>query len=176
MTCIAFRNGMMACDSCWATVGTQTVSAIKIVRLSSGALLGSAGDNDAREMYALLDKVKSPDKLPTRKQLAETKLDYEGLLAFPKGGVWMIATGRHDDAGYPLGEDGATASEYDYGCWQVTGMGGYAACGSGADYALCAMDAGPDVSARQAVEIACKRNLHCRAPVHVRAVQPMKRR
>jgi ATP-dependent protease HslVU (ClpYQ) peptidase subunit len=45
-------------------------------------------------------------------------------------------------------------------------MGGYAACGSGMDYALAAMDAG--ATARQAVEIACKRNINCRPPVHVR--------
>lgn len=164
MTIIAYRNGVMACDSCWATYGTQTVSAIKIMRLSSGALLGSAGDNDARAMYELLDKIKDPRKLPSRKELAETKLEYEGLIAFQKGGVWMISTGRHDDAGYPLGDDGSEASEADYGVWPATTMGGYAACGSGADYALSAMDAGAD--ARTAVVIACKRNTACRLPVH----------
>lgn len=160
MTIITYRNGIMACDSCWATNGTQNVSAIKIVRLASGALLGSAGDNDCRVIYDLLDKVKSPLKLPTRSELASTKIEYDGLLAFQKGGVWQVCTGKHNDAGY------AEDDEVDFGCWPATTMGGYAAVGSGADCALSAMDASPHVSAKRAVEIACRRNIYCRLPVH----------
>lgn len=166
MTVIAYRNGIMACDSCWSTLGTQTVSAIKIIRLSSGALLGSAGDNDSRDMNELLDKIKDSRKLPSRKALAETKVEFEGLLALPKGGVYFIATGRHDDNGYPLDADGSSLCESDYGIWLATTMGGYAACGSGADVALAAMDAG--ANARDATMIACKRNIYCRPPVHTR--------
>jgi hypothetical protein len=160
MTIIVWRAGVMACDSCWASNGTQTVSMIKIKRLSSGALLGSAGENDSREMERLLDKIKHPDKLPTRQELIAIRLDYEGLIAFPRGGVWMIASGKVDEAGY------ADDDEADMGVWPAATMGGYAACGSGGDYALAAMDAG--ATARQAVEIACKRNINCRPPVHVR--------
>lgn len=173
MTVIAYRAGFMACDSCWASYGTQTVSAIKIVRLSSGALLGSAGDNDSRAMYNLLDRIKDPRKLPTRAELAATKLDYEGLIAFQKGGVYLISTGRHDDNGYPLGADGSEESDADYGVWSATTMGGYAACGSGGDMALLAMDAHPSVSAKKAVELACKRSIHCTLPVHVLRLHPM---
>lgn len=160
MTVITWRAGTMACDSCWASNGTQNVSMIKIKRLSSGALLGSAGENDAREMDRLLDKIKSPDKLPTRRELIALRLDYEGLIAFLRGGVWMIASGKVDEAGY------ADDDEADMGVWPAATMGGYAACGSGGDYALAAMDAG--ATARQAAEIACKRSIHCRPPVHVR--------
>lgn len=159
MTVIAYRAGLMCCDSCWSSNGTQNVSAIKILRLSSGALLGSAGDNDCRVMYELLDKVRSPAKLPSRAELALTRIDYDGLIAFPKGGVWQIVTGKHTDAGYP--ED----DEADFGAWPATTMGGYAAVGCGADYALSAMDAG--ASAKDAVTIACRRNVYCRLPVHV---------
>lgn len=162
MTVIAYRSGIMACDSCWASAGTQIVSMIKIKRLSSGALLGSAGENDGREMELLLDKIRDPAKLPTRQELIALKLDYCGLIAFPRGSVWMIATGAVDDAGYPTNEDD------DMGVWPATTMGGYAACGSGGDVALAAMDAHKSVTARQAVEIACRRNINCRAPVHVR--------
>lgn len=171
MTVIAYRAGIMACDSCWASCGTQTVSAIKIVRLSSGALLGSAGDNDSRAMYALLGKIKSPGKLPSRAELATTKLDYEGLIAFPKGGVYMISTGRHDETGYPLGDDGSAASDADYGVWPATTMGGYAAAGCGGNLALAAMDAG--ANAREAVRIACRRDVHCRLPIHVMRLHPI---
>jgi hypothetical protein len=165
MTIIVWRGGIMACDSCWASNGTQTVSMVKIVRLSSGALLGSAGDNDSRAMYELLDKIRDPRKLPSRMELASTKLDYEGLLALPRGGVWLIASGRMNEAGYP-DIDSVYDEGPDLGVWPASTMGGYAACGSGGDYALSAMDAG--ATARQAVEIACKRNIHCRPPVHVR--------
>lgn len=154
----------MACDSCWDYNGTQVASLIKIKRLSSGALIGAAGDNDSRAIFELVDKVKSPDKLPTREQLASTKTDFAGLIAFPKGGVWQIMTGKHDDAGYPADDD------EDFGIWQATTMGGYAAIGSGADYALAAMDAG--ASAKDAVLIACRRGLSCRPPVHVLRLNP----
>jgi len=133
---------------------------IKIKRLSSGALLGGAGENDSREMERLLDKIKHPDKLPTRQELIMLKLDYTGLIVFPRGGCWMISTGKTDEAGYADDED------EDMGVWPAATIGGYAACGSAQDLALAAMDAG--ATARQAVEIACKRNIHCRPPVHVR--------
>lgn len=165
MTIIAYRAGIMACDSCWASAGTQNVSMIKIKRLASGALLGSAGDNDNRQMEQLLDKIKSPDKLPSRADLAATKLEYEGLLALPRGGVWLISASRMNEAGY-ADADSVYDETPDLGVWPAATMGGYAACGSGGDYALAAMDAG--ATARQAVEIACKRSIHCRPPVHVR--------
>lgn len=164
MTVIAYRAGLMCSDSCWSSNGTQNVSAIKIVRLSSGSLLGQAGDNDARAMVELLDKIKTPAKLPSRAELAATKVEFDGLIAFQKGGVWQISTGKHNDAGYP--ED----DECDYGVWPATTIGGYAAVGSGADYALSAMDAG--ATAREAVVIACRRNVYCRLPVHVIKLNP----
>lgn len=161
MTVIAYRAGIMACDSMWATNGTQTVSMIKIIRLSSGALLGSAGDNDCRAIIDLLDKIKDPRKLPSRQELISTKQDYEGLIAFPKGGVWQIVTGRVNDAGFQDEADEA----YDYGVWPAATMGGYAACGSGGEFALAAMDAG--ASAKLAAEIACRRSIHCALPIHL---------
>lgn len=173
MTTIAYRSGIMACDSCWSDGDMQAVSAIKIRRLSSGALLGEAGDNDCRAIYALLDKVKDPRKLPTRAELSATRVDFAGLLALPKGGVWVIATGKVDETGFPVDD---TA---DFGIWPATTIGGYAAVGSGAAYALSAMDAG--ATAKEAVVIACRRDLYSRPPVHVRRLVqkqelPLKRR
>lgn len=160
MTCIAYRNSIMACDSCWASWGTQTVAMIKIKRLGSGALLGSAGENDSREMELLLDRIKDPKKLPSRQELIALKLSYAGLIAFPKGGVWMISTGKTTEAGY------ADDDDEDMGVWPATTMGGFAACGCGSDYALAAMHAHPSVTAAHAVRIACHLNIHCRLPVH----------
>jgi hypothetical protein len=166
MTVIAWRAGVMACDSCWASNGTQNVSMIKIKRLSSGALLGSAGENDAREMEMLLDRIKDPRKLPSRTELASCKLDYEGLIAFPKGSVYMISTCRMNESGYP-DLDSADDEGPDHGVWPAATMGGYAACGSGGEFALAAMDGHPSVTARKAVEVAIKRSIHCRGPIHV---------
>lgn len=167
MTVIAYRHGLMACDSCWASLGTQTVSLIKIKRLYSGALLGQAGDNDARAIEHLLDKVKNPDHLPTRDELAATHVSFEGLLAFPRGGVFIISACKTDEAGWPHNDDDES------GVWPAASMGGYAACGSGGDFALAAMDAG--ASARTAVEIACRRQINCRLPVHVVPLHPPKK-
>lgn len=164
MTCIAWRHGIMACDSCWSYGDTQVASAIKIKRLSSGALLGQAGDNDARGIETMLDKIKSPLKLPTKVEMATTKDSFMGLLALPKGGVYIISCGPVDEQGFPVAD--MHDERDDHGIWLATTMGGYAAVGSGADYALSAMDAGAD--AKTAVEIAIRRNLSCRGPVHVR--------
>lgn len=57
MTTIAYKDGIMASDSCWTgETDVQEVSAIKIRRLPSGALMGFSGANDAREMEELLAK------------------------------------------------------------------------------------------------------------------------
>jgi hypothetical protein len=166
MTTIAYRAGVMACDSCWTFGTTQVVSHIKIKRLKSGALLGSAGDNDSRALETLLDNIKDGSKLPTRQQLNETKVSFMGLLALPRGGVFVIACGPVDEMGYPKDSE-------DYGVWPATTMGGYAAVGSGADYALSAMDAG--ATAKEAVVIACRRDINSRPPVHVLRLNPAKR-
>ena len=163
MTVIAWRAGIMACDSCWTFGSTQVASVIKIKRLSSGALLGSAGDNDCRALEQLLDRVKSPDKLPSRDQILALKTDFIGLLALPRGGVWIVAAAPTDEAGWVDTEHDPDA---EAGVWPATTMGGYAAVGSGFDHALAAMDAG--ATAKQAVEIACRRNVNCRPPVHLR--------
>ena len=166
MTVIAYRAGIMACDSCWTYCDTQVASLPKIRRLTSGALLGQAGDNDSRNIDTLLDKIKDPRKLPTRQQLAETKCSFIGVLALPRGGIFIVSTGKHDGNGYPA-ED-----EEDFGIWPATSMGGYCAVGSGSEAALAAMDAG--ATAREAAMIACKRNVHCRPPIHVMKLFPNK--
>ena len=161
MTVVAFRNGIMSCDSRWSSYGTQTASLIKIKRLSSGALLGQAGDNDARAIEQLLDKVKDPKKLPSRDELAATHCQFSGIIAFPRGGVYIVESARVNEAGWVVTEDDEDAES---GVWPGTSMGGYCAVGSGADLALAAMDAG--ASARVACEIAARRNIHCSAPIH----------
>lgn len=151
VTTVAYRDGIMACDSCWADDNMQTTSMTKIDRLTSGALLGSAGDCDIRLLLSLIDKVKTPDKLPGRAELAATKTDYKGILVFPRGQVYMIDIGP------------STGEQYDAQVWPANR--GIAACGSGGKVALGAMGAGK--SAQEAVAIACRFDINSKLPVHV---------
>jgi hypothetical protein len=143
MTTVAYKDGFMASDSkCTDDFGSFCTRIQKIHRLSSGALLGQAGDADIREMLALLDKT-SPAKLPTRQQLADLHTDCSLILAFPAGRVFLV------EAGPVLIGD----SEYEWIGSVVEMQERMAAVGSGYQYALGAMKAGR--SAAEAVAIAC---------------------
>lgn len=145
-----------------------TESAQKIHRLASGGLLGQAGENDCRAIMVLLEKVKREADLPGRDALVRTGLEFEGLLVLPNGDQYVISSGRIDAQGFAV-DDAA-----DLGVWQTGTMGGYSAVGSGAEAALSAMDAG--ASAARAVEIACRRNVYCRPPVHSVRLRPARAR
>ncbi len=156
MTTIAYKAGYMACDSCWTYGHVQTVSQVKITRLSSGALLGQAGDNDARAIELLLDKIKKPGMLPSREALQATRVDFYGLLVLPGERIFHIATAHTDDQGWVKDD------EDDAGIWE--GNRSIAAAGSGSNLALGAMDAGS--TAASAVRIACRWDINSRLPVH----------
>jgi hypothetical protein len=155
MTCVAYREGFMACDSCYADDDTMITRRTKIMRLASGALLGLAGDTDSRHVEALFMHVKTPRGLPTRKQLLECQIDYHGLLVLPKGRVYFITI---------CPPDKSKDHEHWYGGIDEIGEG-YHAIGSGSGHALTAMDLGK--SAKDAVAAACRRNLYCKPPIHV---------
>lgn len=152
MTTIAYRNGIMACDSCWTSRGDlQYTSLSKIRRLASGGLLGQAGTNDSREIDKLLDGVRKPEQLPMRPALYALSIDFIGILVLPAGRVFMVAS-RED----------AKDFEDEVGIWELNRD--FASCGSGGDIALGAMAAG--ASAERAVEIACQFDINSRPPVH----------
>jgi ATP-dependent protease HslVU (ClpYQ) peptidase subunit len=152
MTTIAYKDGMMACDSCWTIGNIHVTSLSKITRLPSGALLGQAGDNDCREMENFLSKVKTPRGLPTRKELLDLRLEYAGLLVLPSKHIFKI-TCREDPLDYK-DEVGFTPISRKF-----------AATGSGNELAIGAMAAGK--TAREAVAIACEFDINTRGPVHV---------
>lgn len=132
----------------------QQTSENKIVRLASGALLGQAGDNDSRAVVALLDGAKNEKQLPTRAQLAESRVDFQGILVLPNGKVFLIsiepeAPGVHE--------------AYRGQIWPA-GRRGIAAVGSGGHLAIGAMAAGK--SARESVAIACDWDINSKLPVH----------
>ena len=156
MTTVAYKDGQMACDSCWTYGGTVDTLTTKINRLSSGALFGTAGQNDGRSLVAMLDKVKTPGQLPSYETLMALRADVLGLLVLPKGRVYKIATTIIS----PENWDGEMD---DYGLWEINGP--FAAVGSGGDMAIVAMDCGK--SARDAVRVACKYDPNSRPPVHI---------
>jgi len=153
MTTIAYKDGVMACDSAWSSEdGTLITRRNKIVRLKSGGLIGSAGDDDSRAVEALFEKVRTPAGLPTRKQLLELQIDYVGIVVLPKGRIYHVTIdpppGDHEYWSGGLFEIGES----------------YHAVGSGAVHAITAMECGK--SARDAVNLAIRRDNNCRPPVH----------
>lgn len=157
MTTIAYKQGLMACDSCWTLDDTQVTSLSKITRLSSGALLGQAGDNDARDMEFFLDKIKLLRNIPTRRALIELKLDFHGLWVLPAGNIVRVSCREdplayHDEVGFtPISRK-------------------IAACGSGSDLAMGAMQVG--ATAREAVAVAAEFDINTRGPFHVVRLKP----
>lgn len=156
MTIVAYKAGVMACDSCWATREVIDNLACKIYRLKSGALIGQAGDNDARDVVERFTNVKDPRSFPGRKELHDFRIDFLGLLVLPKGRIFKIATTHQllehcDD---------------DIGVWEISLP--FAVVGSGSEVALGAMAAGK--SARDAAAIASRYVTSCRPPIHTRTL------
>ena len=152
MTVIAYKEGIMASDSRSSDNGYIATRCQKIFRLPSGALLGTAGDNDDRGIRELLSKVKLPKMLPSRKELADTRIDFLGLLVLPRGHIFIVRIDRENWEG---------GFEWTGSLWEHKEP--IAAIGTGDQYALGAMVAGR--SAAQAVAIAIKFDTRCGPPV-----------
>jgi 20S proteasome alpha/beta subunit len=147
MSVVVYRDGIMASDSRVSEDDVVWGHTPKIMRLSSGCLLGYTGDADARFIIKLLDKVKTPSKIPTSVKLKSfDKVDSEVLLVFPSGEGWFIVAGKEGEAIPALT------------------MGDFTAIGSGSHFALGALEHG--ATAIQAVRIACKRVSSCGLPIH----------
>lgn len=151
MTVIAWDGKVLAADSRCSQNDIHVTNCRKIFKLKNGALLGTAGDDDDRDVRSVLAKC-SPRKMPSRQQLADTKTDFTGLLIFPKGHVFIISveyTERENS-----GEWTACVSPVS---------DRMAAVGHGSDFAYGVMEHGG--TAQEAVRAACKRDLTCALPV-----------
>ena len=137
MTVIAYRNGIMAADSC-VSQGSMAVGTMpKIVKTPGGWLAGGAGlAKTIREFLKWADKDFAPAHRPKAKAA-----DLSGIAVSPEGVVFFY-------------EDEWDAFTID---------GPYHAIGSGGDAALIAMDMG--ASAKRAVKAACKRIHGCAEPI-----------
>jgi hypothetical protein len=157
MTTVAYTAGAMACDSCWTYGDTVDALSSKIARLSSGALFGQSGQNDARPLVALFDKVKTAAQLPSYEALMQIRVGFLGLLVLPKGRIFKVATTMVSPENWDSNFDD------ELGIWELGGP--FAAVGSGGDFAAIAMECGK--SARDAVRVACKYDINSRPPIHV---------
>src|SRR5579872_5445669 len=101
MTVIAWDGKVLASDSRSSTEHLMHLTNCrKIFKLKNGALLGTAGDDDDRDVRAVLSKG-SPRKMPTRQELANTKTEFTGIMVFPKGHLFMVSIWweEHDSEG-----------------------------------------------------------------------------
>jgi 20S proteasome alpha/beta subunit len=155
MTVIAYsrKHRIMAADSrCSDEYSMHLTTTRKIYRLKNGALLGTAGDDDARLIVELLSK-STPRKLPSRQQLAETKTEFLGILVFPKGQVYVI------DVRFQ--ERFSDGSDWTGSVSQIEDD--VVSVGHGQQYAYGALDLGH--TPQEAVRVTCKRDTTCALPV-----------
>ena len=154
MTVIAYKDDLMAGDSCWSLSGTESGhdglvvnSANKLFRLRSGALYGGAGSSDDRQLMDLLQDVKDGANMPAVKTLQATlQAGVLALVVLPDGSIWEVETGEEDGGVMCVNRK-------------------FHAVGSGRQIALGAMAAG--ANARHACELACDFNTYCQKPVTV---------
>jgi 20S proteasome alpha/beta subunit len=154
MTVIAYssKHKILAADSrCTDALGMHITNCQKIYRLANGALLGSSGDSDERDVRALLSKA-TPRKMPTRSQLAELKSHFCGILVFPRGQVFTVDIWHRE-----FDHDGEWAASVDAIRDEIV------AAGCGAQFAYGAMEVG--ATPIEAVRAACRRDTACALPV-----------
>lgn len=132
MTTIAYRDGVMAGDRRATANSTIEHQCTKVFRRADGVLIGIAGALvDCRAFADWMLAGEADDKKPT----FDAKANFEALVVRPAGLVeW------HCNSGWMRAE------------------GAMFAIGTGAPFALGAMEMGAD--AEKAVEIACRRDCH----------------
>ena len=154
LTVIAYssKHKILAADSrCSDEFGMHLTNCQKIFKLKNGALLGTAGDSDDREIRDLLGKA-TPKKLPSRTQLADTKNVFRGILVFPKGQVFTVDVFYREH-----NSDGEWSASIDAIRDEIV------AVGCGAQYAYGAMEVG--ATPIEAVRATCRRDTACALPV-----------
>jgi 20S proteasome alpha/beta subunit len=160
MTVIAYsaKHKTLAADSrCSDGHGMHLTNCKKVFRLKNKAILGTAGDSDDRAVRDLLGRA-TPRKMPTREQLAALKCNFDGILVFPKGQVFVVSIDY---------EEHESDGEW---CGSVDPISDNIVCvGHGAQFAYGALEAGADPL--KAVRIACRRDTTCALPVQHERLQ-----
>lgn len=160
MTVICYDRKLkrMASDSLCSDMGFYKTNSVKLYRTSAGAIIGTSGNAECRNMMALFDKVANSDELPSMNEMMATKNEVVWLLALPDNSIFEV---------YCLYDE----FRHDEDCWLagiVELADRWSATGHGMDYALAALEAG--ATPEQAVKVACKYSLFCRLPVQSMAL------
>lgn len=162
MTCVVFDGKTLASDSMVSyTTGEFSHSAKKLYRLASGALLGTAGDSDARDVIKLLQSVTSEADIPERKILVETRTEGSFLLVLPNKEVYTIDIAMRDET-------------FDVWMASVDRVPSRYAIGHGSPFAMTVLDIGGD--SEQAVKAAIKRSLFCGGKIQTLTLGPSKQK
>lgn len=144
MTTVAYRDNIMAGDSCLSTGDENTIyvgDVDKVFRLKDGSLFAASGDSECQQIMRVLESGAKDHKIPGL--LAKIKSESECMLVRPDGRMYWIVV----DDGY-----GEFTEFKDQFC----------AIGSGKDFAYGAMEAG--ASALEAVRCASRRHAFTRGP------------
>jgi len=155
MTIIAYRNGIMAGDSCWSDDKRGLVETLtnKVFKLPGGSLYGASGCPDDRVLLARLSDVKVEKDFPSCKWLVKAlDPDVLAIVVLPSGAVFFIGTGK--------GAGGVMPCDLPY-----------TAVGEGRHLGIGAMAYG--ATAYEAVEVACAHNIFCRAPIHMVSLETL---
>lgn len=123
----------------------------KLFKLKSGAILGTAGESDAREIIALLDTCETEVDLPSRLSLSMCRAEFCGLLWLPDRTLWSVDI---------------IQDEHQHEIWNASVVqvkGKIAAVGCGADNALGVLALGG--TAVESVKSAIKLDVFCGGPV-----------
>jgi 20S proteasome alpha/beta subunit len=163
MTVIAYssKHRIIAADSrCSDDLGMHVTNCQKIFRLKNGALLGTAGSSDFRDVRELLSK-STPKKMPSRAALYELKSEFSGIVIFPKGQLYTVEIYHAEFA-----HEGEWAAQVDPIRDEIL------AVGSGAQFAYGAMEVAATPIA--AVRAACRRDTACALPVQWEALEVLK--
>jgi ATP-dependent protease HslVU (ClpYQ) peptidase subunit len=149
MTTFAYKDGVMASDSCVSGGGTLWAKIAKVSMTSTGALVGFAGEADVREVLAMVDRIHSAQDLPSKREIASCQTEFDLLIAFENDEVYLIS----------CSEDNGRYTGYV----NVANLG-FAAIGSGGRIATGALAAG--ASATDAVLIATEFDCYSKTPVY----------
>lgn len=157
MTTIAFRDGLMASDSCLVCedkAGNARYTGLvdKIYALKDGSLLGMSGDAEGQPVIDILESGATNEEMVGL--LAEVDCVCECLLVRTDGKMFHLS----------VGEEWAEFIEF---------RDKFAAVGTGRDFAYGAMEC--DATALQAVQAASRRHPFTRPPFVVMTLKDGKR-
>lgn len=139
MTVIAYKDGVLACDSKLSGKDSHYWSSCKKIKKIKGYLIGTAGSFGPTEFFmAKFDPKVIEEKRFVPLKQSSKEVAFEAIIITPKGKVLFME------------EDGIFAE---------IKIHGHIAIGSGEVIAMAAMDCG--ATAVEAVKIAIKRDISC---------------